>query len=189
MQNATPAAIAVLVLELVPAAVFGLAGERPAQACARWPSALRTAFPIVFVLPYILISSSHQMFSWGWCALYAALPAAIAWLLGQAAIGDPEQHGNWRDAIILLTLGMAVDLRWFDRAWPSGLAGWGKLLLVDAGLYGFLAECPPQRSLTPASMPSGHSGFNEDSGATGVVARPARFDGFRAAECEKVVKK
>ena len=139
MQNATPAAIAVLVLELVPAAMFGLAGERLAQACARWPFALRTAFPVVFVLPYILISSSHQMFSWGWCALYAALPAAIAWLLGQAAISDPEQHGNWRDAIILLTLGMAVDLRWFERAWPSGLAGWGKLLLVDAGLYGFLA--------------------------------------------------
>jgi membrane protease YdiL (CAAX protease family) len=79
------------------------------------------------------------MFSWGWCALYTLLPVAIAWLLRQAAISDPEQRGNWRDAIILLSLGLAVDLRWFERAWPGGLAGLGKLLLVDAALYGFVA--------------------------------------------------
>src|ERR1019366_717823 len=139
MQNATPVAIAVLVLELAPAAVFGLVGERGGQVCARWPPTVRTALPALCALPYVLISYSHQMFSWEWCALYAALPVAIAWLLGQAAIADPEQRGNWRDAIILLTLGLAVDLRWFERAWPSGLAGLGKLLLVDAGLYGFLA--------------------------------------------------
>jgi CAAX protease family protein len=138
MQNATLAAIAVLALELIPAAVFGCAGEQVARACARWPSTLRTALPVLCALPYALISYSHQMFSWKWCALYAALPLAIAWLLGQAATADPEQRGNWRDAIILLILGVAVDLRWFEQAWPSGLAGWGKLLLVDAGLYGFV---------------------------------------------------
>jgi membrane protease YdiL (CAAX protease family) len=139
MQNATPADIAVLVLELTPAAVFGFAGERVGRACARWPSTVRTALPAFCALPYVLISCSHQMFSWRWCALYAALPVAIAWLLGQAAIADPEQRGNWRDAIILLMLGLAIDLRWFERAWPNGLAGWGKLLVVDAALYGFVA--------------------------------------------------
>jgi len=139
MQNATPADIAVLVLELTPAAVFGFAGERVGRACARWPSTVRTALPAFCALPYVLISCSHQMFSWRWCALYAALPVAIAWLLGQAAIADPEQRGNWRDAIILLVLGLAIDLRWFERAWPNGLAGWGKLLVVDAALYGFVA--------------------------------------------------
>lgn len=138
MQNATPAAIAVLVLELAPATLFGFAGERAAQACARWPSAVRTALPLIFVFPYVVISSSQHMFSWKWCALYAALPVAIAWLLGRAAVADPEQRGNWRDAIILLTLGLAVDLRWFESAWPSGLAGLGKLLLVDGALYGFV---------------------------------------------------
>jgi uncharacterized protein len=138
MRNATPAAIAVLVLELTPAVVFGCAGERVARACQRWPSMLRTSLPVVCALPYILISWSHQMFLWKWCALYAVLPVVIAWLLGQATIADPEQRGNWRDAIILLTLGLAVDLRWFERAWPSGLAGLGKLLLVDAALYGFV---------------------------------------------------
>jgi len=139
MQNATPAAIVVLVLELTPAAVFGLAGERVGQACARWPSTLRTVLPAVCALPYVLLSWSQQMFSWRWCALYAVLPVAIAWLMGQAAIADPEQRGNWRDAIVLLTLGLAIDLRWFERAWPSGLTGLGKLLVVDAALYGFVA--------------------------------------------------
>ena len=139
MQNATPVGIAVLVLELVPAAAFGLAGERIGRACARWPSALRTALPVLCALPYVLVSLSQHMFSWKSCALYTLLPVAIAWLLRQAAISDPEQRGNWRDAIILLSLGLAVDLRWFERAWPGGLAGLGKLLLVDAALYGFVA--------------------------------------------------
>ncbi|MGO9863909.1 MAG: lysostaphin resistance A-like protein [Terriglobales bacterium] len=139
MQNPTPVAIAVLVLELIPAAAFGLAGKRIAEACARWPFAARTALPALCTLPYVVISCSALTFAWHWCALYAALPVAIAWLLGQAATADPEQRGNWRDAIVLLTLGLAVDLRWFERAWPSGLTGLGKLLLVDAALYGFVA--------------------------------------------------
>ena len=138
MQNPSPAAIAVLMLELAPAVAFGLAGEWVAQAFSRWPSSLRTALPVLCALPYVLISSSYQMFSWKWCALYAALPVAIAWLLGRAAIADPEQRGNWRDAIVLLTVGLAVDLRWFERAWPNGLTSLGKLLLVDAALYGFV---------------------------------------------------
>jgi membrane protease YdiL (CAAX protease family) len=138
MQNATPVAIAMLMVELAPAAAFGLAGERIARVCACWPSAVRTVLPALCVLPYVLVSLSQHMLLWRWCALYALLPVAIAWLLGQAAIADPEQRGHWRDAIVLLTLGVAVDLRWFERAWPSGLAGLGKLLLVDAALYGFV---------------------------------------------------
>ncbi len=138
MQNATAAAIAVLGLELAPAAVFGFAGERVAQACGLWPRTVRIALPVLCALPYVLISYSHQMFSWKWCALYALLPVAIDWWLEQATIADPEQRGNWRDAAILITLGLAVDLRWFEGAWPDGLTGWGKLLLVDAALYGFV---------------------------------------------------
>ena len=70
--------------------------------------------------------------------VYAPLPVVIAWLLGRAAAADPEQRGNWRDALILLTLGLAVDLRWFDGAWPAGCGDWEIWCSVDAGLYGFL---------------------------------------------------
>jgi len=138
MSNATPVVIAVLVAELVPAAAFGFAGERVAQALGRLPLAVRVALPALLVVPYIVIAASQHMFRWEWFFLYAALPVVMAWLLARAAVADPQQRGNWRDAVILLTLGLAVDLRWFDVAWPAGLRGLNNLLLVDAGLYAFL---------------------------------------------------
>ena len=139
MSNVTPVVIAVLAAELIPAAAFGFAGERVANAVGRLPLALRVAFPALLVLPYVVITASQHMFRWQWFFLFAALPVLMAWLLARAAAADPEQRGNWRDAFILLTLGLAVDLRWFDAAWPAGLRGLNNLLLVDAGLYGFLA--------------------------------------------------
>jgi membrane protease YdiL (CAAX protease family) len=138
MQNYTNLDVAVLALELIPATVLGLAGERVARVLESWPRALRIFLPALCVLPYVVISCSHHVFFWKWCALYLTLPVIIAWLLTAAAAADPEQLGNWRDAIILLVLGLTVDLRWLEGLWPSGLAGLGKLLLVDAALYGFV---------------------------------------------------
>jgi membrane protease YdiL (CAAX protease family) len=139
MSNVTLVVIAVLGAELVPAAAFGFAGERLAETVGRWPFALRVALPALLAVPYTIIAASQHIFRWDFFVLYAALPVAMAWLLARAAVADPVQRGNWRDAVILLTLGLAVDLRWFDAAWPDGLRGLGNLLLVDAGLYAFLA--------------------------------------------------
>ncbi|SPE21630.1 Abortive infection protein (fragment) [Candidatus Sulfotelmatomonas gaucii] len=33
---------------------------------------------------------------------------------------------------------LAVDLRWFEGAWPPHLAIFNKILLLDAGIYGFV---------------------------------------------------
>jgi hypothetical protein len=139
MQNVTPVAMTALAIELAPALAFGFATERIARVVQRWPVAARIALPALCVVPYVLVSVSQHIFQWRWFALYAGLPVVTAWLLGQAAAADPEQCGNWRDAIILLVLGLAVDLRWFDGAWPGGLRALNELLLVDIGLYGFLA--------------------------------------------------
>ena len=139
MTNASPLAIGVLVAELVPAIAFGFASERIAARVRQWPTVVRVLVPAVLVLPYIVIALSEHMLQASWLALYLGLPVVMAWLLLRASAADPEQRGNWRDALILLTLGLAVDLRWFDPAWPRGWEGLGKLLLVDAGLYGFLA--------------------------------------------------
>lgn len=138
MLNATPIDIAVLTVELGPAAAFGFAGERIARWIGRWPAFVRIVAPALLVLPYVILAEAHHMFRAEWFGLYAVLPVVMAWLMTQAAAADPEQRGNWRDALILLTLGLAVDLRWLDVAWPSGLRGLGNLLLVDAGLYAFL---------------------------------------------------
>jgi membrane protease YdiL (CAAX protease family) len=139
VENVTPAAIAALVVELAPAVAFGCSGERITRAVQRWPAAVRIGFPALFVLPYVLVSLSQNIFRWQWFALYAGLPVVVAWLLEQAARADPEQRGDWRDGIILLAFGLAVDLRWFDHAWPTGLRALNELLLVDIGLYGFQA--------------------------------------------------
>src|SRR3984885_8081641 len=139
MTNVTPVVIAVLAAELLPAIAFGFAAERVTRVIEQWPLAVRVALPALLVAPYIVIAASQHMFRWQWCVLFAGLPVVMAWLLARAAVADPEQLGNWRDAVILLTLGLAVDLRWFDVAWPAGLRGLNNLLLVDAGLYGFLA--------------------------------------------------
>jgi hypothetical protein len=141
MQNVTPSAIVALAGELSVAAWFGLAADRAARAVQRRPAIVRTLVPALLVLPYVLVAVSLHVFRWQWFALYAGLPVATSWLLGQAAQADPERRGNWRDAVILLVLGLAVDLRWFESAWPVGplRAALNELLLVDIGLYGFTA--------------------------------------------------
>jgi membrane protease YdiL (CAAX protease family) len=48
------------------------------------------------------------------------------------------QNGTWLYFTELQVLGLAVDLRWFEPAWPKGLAAVGKMLLLDAGIFGFL---------------------------------------------------
>jgi uncharacterized protein len=137
MQNASPIVITVLALELAPAAAFGFAGDRVTAAISRWPRVLRLLTPALLALPYAVLALQHHAFRSKWMFLYAVLPVMVAALLMQASVADPEQRGNWRDALLLLTLGLAVDLRWFDSAWPDGLRGLGNLLLLDVGLYGF----------------------------------------------------
>ncbi|HYL95051.1 MAG TPA: CPBP family intramembrane glutamic endopeptidase [Terriglobales bacterium] len=139
MQNVTPPAMVALAIELSVAVAFGFAADRVGQVVRWWPRAAQIGLPAVLVLPYLLVAISGHVFRWEWCALYAGMPVVLAWLLGQAAAADPEQRGDWRDAVILLALGLAVDLRWLESAWPAGLQALGKILLVDVGLYGFLA--------------------------------------------------
>lgn len=138
MTNVTPVDVVVVVIELLPAFAFALAKERAQRWISGWPRGWRIAAPALLGSPYMVIAFASHTLRWDWLAIYCTLPVVIAWLLGQASSADPEQRGNWRDALILLALGLVVDLRWFDRAWPAGLRGLGNLLLVDAGLYGFL---------------------------------------------------
>jgi membrane protease YdiL (CAAX protease family) len=138
----TLANIIAAILTLIPflAAAFApllsfAAGGGPAS---RTRITIRLLRPAVLCIPYILVTASTGTFSWRWCALYALLPVAIATLLHQARQADIHNRGNWRDYLILATLGLAVDLRWFEPAWPLHLAIFNKIILLDAGIYGFL---------------------------------------------------
>lgn len=109
------------------------------QAASRLSLTVRLVRPAVLCLPYAIVAVSYGQFRWSWFALYLLLPVAISWLLYRASVTDPAQHGDWRDFLVLIVLGLAVDLRWFEPAWPAHLAVFNKMLLLDAGIYGFLA--------------------------------------------------
>ena len=122
--------IPVLGAAFFPARVHGLAQALPRTA--------RLFGPAILCVPYALTALSFGIFHWRWLALYALLPVALSFVMGQAKSADPAQQGNWRDFLVLAALGLAVDLRWFEPAWPAGLAALGKMLLLDAGIFAFL---------------------------------------------------
>jgi hypothetical protein len=132
-----PVVVAAL-LTLLPF-LFAAFWPRGVEAAQRLPVAVRVIRPAVLCVPYAIVAISYGQFRWGWFALYLLLPVAISWLLYGASIADPAQHGDWRDLLILVALGLAVDLRWLEPAWPPHLAVFNKMLLLDAGIYGFLA--------------------------------------------------
>ena len=138
MEFVTPLNVAAAAIALAPylgVAFFGPAIGTRVRALPGW---VQISAPALLSIPYVLVAWSAGAFNWGWFALYAALPVAIAALLRQAAFVDPEQKGNWREFVILIVLGFAVDLRWFESAWPAHLAIFNKVLLLDAGIYGFV---------------------------------------------------
>jgi len=136
-QIHAPVIIAAL-LTLLP---FLLAAFWPLSvgAAQRLPIAVRMALPATLCVPYALVAISYGQFRWGWFVLYLLLPVAITLLLHRAGLADPAQRGDWRDFLVLAVLGLAVDLRWFEPAWPPHRGVFNKMLLLDAGIYGFLA--------------------------------------------------
>jgi uncharacterized protein len=134
-----PAAVVVAALLTLLPFLFAAFWPLNVQAAQRLPLVVRIVRPAVLCIPYVMVAVSYGEFRWSWFALYLLLPVAISWLLYRASVADPEQRGDWRDFLILAVLGLAVDLRWFEPAWPPRLAVFNKMLLVDAGIYGFLA--------------------------------------------------
>lgn len=133
-----PAAIA-LVLLLAVLVAFGFAGELCRRTVQRLPLGPRIALPALLVIPWTLAATGAGRFQIRWFLVYLLAPPAIAALLALASRLDPEQHAHLLDFLVLLPLGLAVDLRWLEPAWPPHLTALGKLTLLDAGLYGFLA--------------------------------------------------
>ena len=117
---------------------FAAFWQRSIQAAQGLPFTFRVLAPALLCVPYAIVASSYGQFRWSWLALYLLLPVVISLLLYRANLADPEQRGEWRDFLILAGLGVAVDLRWFEPAWPPHLAVFNKMLLLDAGIYGFL---------------------------------------------------
>jgi len=134
----TPLNIIAAILTFAPFLAAAFFGETLSPRLQTLPTVVRLLRPAILCVPYVLVTHSAGNFRWSWFFLYALLPVVVALLMQQAKQADPHQTGNWRDLMVLLTLGLAVDLRWFESAWPPHLAIFNKMLLLDAGIYGIL---------------------------------------------------
>ncbi len=135
----TPSLVLAATLALIPFLAAAFFPTAFARAIRNLPLGLQLTLPAALSIPYAAVNLSTHTFHWQWLALYALLPVAITGLLHRAALEDPLQRGTWRDFFVLATVGLAVDLRWFERAWPPHLSVFNKMLLLDAGIYGFVA--------------------------------------------------
>ncbi len=134
-----PVVVVAALLTLVPYLAAAFLPGRSIAWTQKRPLWIRLFAPCVLCVPYVLVAGSAGILDWRGVVLYACLPVATGILLWQAGQVDPDQRGNWRDFFVLVTLGLAVDLRWFEHEWPPHLAIFNKILLLDAGIYAFLA--------------------------------------------------
>lgn len=134
-----PPVLLAALLILIPLLLAGFLPDRVPAFARTLPKTVWLLLPGLLCVPYALVAVTFDVFRWQWLALYALLPVAIAFLLDRAHNADAKARGNWRDFLVLAALGLAVDLRWFESAWPYGFTAFGKMLLLDAGIYGFLA--------------------------------------------------
>jgi hypothetical protein len=133
----TPPTVAACTILLAPFWAFGFGLERALPKNPFLPLLLLVAYP-VFALP-------RGIFRWEMFLGMTTVVLAIGLLLSHAAL-EAQEAGHapdWHDWAVLAILGMSVDLKFFDGAWPvAGLSGLTKLMFVDAGLYGYLVLRP-----------------------------------------------
>ncbi len=123
---------------LAPYLLSAFCARRAAVLFRRLGAARLIAISPVLCVPYLVVAAGFGQFSPAWCLAYLLLPPAVLALLASARSADPEQRGDWRDMVVIVVLGLAVDLRWFEPAWPPHLSVFNKVVLLDVGIVGFL---------------------------------------------------
>lgn len=153
-----PLVVAAL-LALAPYLTAAFAPRRAAAWVRALPAWAQMAAPSLLCLPYALVTLAAGAFAAQWMLVYALAPVAMASLARWA--GDPHESARWASdpyessdpypssaarewalLLLLAVLGLSVDLRWLERAWPPHLAIFNKVLLLDAAIYALAALRP-----------------------------------------------
>ena len=99
----------------------------------------RVSAAALFAVPYAVFALPAHEFRWKILVGFLLICLLGAALLEWARRQHGTTRGGWQDFIVLAALGLAVDLRAFESAWPyPGISGMSKLVLVDLALYGYL---------------------------------------------------
>ena len=138
MYPLSPLIVIAAVLTLFPYLAAAFFSARFVSAVRALPTLAQVLLPALLCVPYLLVAIDRGALSVRWLALYAILPVAMAALMAISR-GAGKDRNYWLEFLILAVLGLAVDLRWFERAWPAHLSVFNKILLLDAGIYAFLA--------------------------------------------------
>jgi uncharacterized protein len=134
-----PAIVAAALLTLVPYLSAAFFATRLAGCARTLPSRAQIALPALLAIPYAIVAWDAGSFRWSWLAVYVLVSVALA----LAALNSPRDDRNiWLPLAVLVLLGLSVDLRWFERAWPPHLSVFNKVLLLDAGIYAFFLLNP-----------------------------------------------
>lgn len=132
-------ALIAAILLLVPYLDAAFFSAHVSGSARRLPLWGQIAAPALLCIPYLLVSTSAGAFSWAWLTVYAVVPVAMT---ATVCFAPDNAHGYLPRLLVLVLLGLSVDLRWFEPAWPAHLAIFNKVLLLDAGIYAFVALRP-----------------------------------------------
>jgi uncharacterized protein len=131
-----PSTFASFALLLAPYWAFGFGAAERLRSWLRMPS-WRVMAPGLLLVPYLFFALPRGEFRPGMAAVLFAIPVGIAALF--EFLLPPDSGLCWQDAVVLAAVGLPVEFRWLQGAWPHpGLAALPKFLLVDAVLYAFL---------------------------------------------------
>ncbi|HKF47278.1 MAG TPA: CPBP family intramembrane glutamic endopeptidase [Terracidiphilus sp.] len=140
MPPITPLLVVAALLALAPYLAAAFFPARVTGRARSLPPWAQIAAPALLAIPYVLVSFGVGNFRWTWFTLYALLPVALACACVLA--NRTGAASICIDLAVLILLGLSVDLRWFERAWPAHLSVFNKVLLLDAGIYAFVALRP-----------------------------------------------
>jgi uncharacterized protein len=100
---------------------------------------VRVSAAVLFAVPYAIFALPAHTFRWKIQVGFLSICLVGAALLEWARRQHGTTGGGWQDLVVLAVLGLSVDLRAFESAWPyPGISGMSKLVLVDLALYGYL---------------------------------------------------
>lgn len=125
-------------LLLIPPLALAFAGKFFVRIVNALPLVVRLALPALGGAAYFIATHDTPFYQPNFVAIYSVLPVALAVLLWHAEQADPEQRGDWRDLAVLAVLGLIVEFKYLEWAWPPYARSLNRLLLFDCGLYGFL---------------------------------------------------